>query len=118
MPYKDEETRRLYHRGYWKRNYRGKFAERHREKIKRRKIEIRAWFSELKKSLKCIKCFEDFPGCLDFHYKDYKAGEGHVAASVMVNRGWSKARILKEIEKCDVLCANCHRKYHFKNDEE
>lgn len=30
-----------------------------------------------------------------------------------VVRNFSKARILKEIEKCTPLCANCHRKLHY-----
>jgi cytochrome c553 len=30
----------------------------------------------------------------------------------MVNHGYSKRRIREEIERCVVLCANCHRKTH------
>jgi hypothetical protein len=26
--------------------------------------------------------------------------------------GWSKSKILKEIEKCEILCANYHRMLH------
>lgn len=31
----------------------------------------------------------------------------------MVNHGYSKARILEEMERCIVLCANCHREEHY-----
>ena len=34
------------------------------------------------------------------------------AVSNMVAAGYSKERIMKEINKCIVLCANCHRKVH------
>jgi hypothetical protein len=31
----------------------------------------------------------------------------------MVTSNYSKERIKKEIDKCIVLCANCHRKEHY-----
>ena len=31
----------------------------------------------------------------------------------MISFGYSKDRIEAEIEKCIVLCANCHRKEHY-----
>ena len=30
-----------------------------------------------------------------------------------ISRGWSKQRILDEVAKCRVLCANCHLKHHW-----
>ena len=64
----------------------------------------------------CIKCGEDHPACLDFHHRDQTKKE--VGMSVIARlKGWSKERIMREIAKCDILCANCHRKVHWKAPE-
>jgi hypothetical protein len=83
-------------------------------KKEQRKLYIqqrREWFNELKKTLKCIKCGENHPSCLEFHHRDPKQKEFGIAAFVNTS---NKEKVLKEIEKCDVLCANCHRKHHHK----
>ena len=71
----------------------------------------RIWFDEYKSTLKCKECPENNPACLDFHHRDPSKKE--VTLGDAVRMGWSKERTLKEIEKCDVLCANCHRKLHY-----
>lgn len=76
-----------------------------------RKKRLLIWFQELKSKLKCERCTESDTVCLDFHHIDAKTKEREVAA-VVSNLGWCKERILKEIAKCIVLCANCHRKQH------
>ena len=68
-----------------------------------------AWWKEYKKTLKCSECGEDHPACIDFHHTNDNK-EGNV--SKMVHEA-SKERLLKEIEKCEVICANCHRKRHW-----
>jgi hypothetical protein len=56
----------------------------------------------------CRQCGEADPACLDFHHRD----PSHKIFSVafLVAQGYSLERIMAEIEKCDLLCANCHRK--------
>lgn len=77
-------------------------------KAKRAKQRDRAWYDDMKSKLRCEKCGEDDPACLDFHHN----GNGKDAAvSVMLYRTGRK-KLIKEIEKCSVLCANCHRKLH------
>jgi hypothetical protein len=84
-------------------------------KEKRRKYNddfrksLREWFIEFKSSLSCEKCGESHPACLDFHHRDPSTKELTVARALLI----SKKRVLEEIEKCDVLCANCHRKVHY-----
>jgi len=54
---------------------------------------------------------ESHPICLDFHHVN--PGEKERGLNKIVNTH-NKKLILEEISKCIVLCANCHRKEHFK----
>jgi hypothetical protein len=69
------------------------------------------WYRELKKTLRCSKCGENHPATLEFNHRD--PSEKVKEVSIMVARGWGKRKILKEIEKCSILCANCHRIMHW-----
>ena len=53
----------------------------------------------------CSECGFSNPAALEFHHNRNKFME----LSRMVTCGWSLGAIKKEILKCDVLCANCHR---------
>jgi hypothetical protein len=82
----------------------------HRMEVKdRRRDELKRWFYEYKRdNCRCERCGEDCPHCIDFHH----VGDKTANVSQMVNHGYSKERIKAEIARCDVLCANCHRKLH------
>lgn len=77
-----------------------------------RRAELRAWAYEYKRaSGGCVRCAEDDPACLDFHHIDTDRKE--MTVSSMISYGYSKERLTEEMEKCEVLCANCHRKQHY-----
>ena len=84
-----------------------KNRETQKERVKRRRKEIQVWLLTLK--TECSVCGEGDPICLDWHHVREEK-ETNIAS--VVTLGWGKERILKEIAKCDLLCANCHRKEH------
>jgi len=86
--------------------------EKNRVRVKAHKAKIRKFIRDLKEGLKCSRCPESFWGCLDFHHRNPKEKEFEIREAPYAAP--SIERILKEIAKCDVLCANCHRKEHFK----
>jgi hypothetical protein len=94
----------------WRKWYRAN-AQRKIAWQERRREEIRQWWRELKATMCCSKCGESAPECLHFHHRD--ANEKTIDVSIAVGRAWSKERILDEMAKCDVLCANCHAKHHW-----
>lgn len=94
----------------WRRWYRENSGRKIAWQMRRRR-EIRAWFSELKASKRCEQCGEAAPECLHFHHVDPTKKELSVAQAV--NRAWSRERIMEEVAKCRVLCANCHFKLHW-----
>lgn len=53
----------------------------------------------------CARCTMHDPRCLDFHH----LGDKTENVSIASNQGWSLEHLQEEIEKCIVLCANCHR---------
>ena len=67
------------------------------------------WYKEYKSTLSCNRCPESDAACLVFHHPGDDKTE---TVSQMVGHNRSKALILEEIAKCEVLCANCHRKLH------
>lgn len=54
----------------------------------------------------CVDCREDDPIVLEFDHQFDKTME----VGRLMNGGYSQERILEEIEKCEVVCANCHRR--------
>ena len=94
----------------YRRTWYNKNKDHARGEVTRRKKEIGQWFREYKKTLKCKYCNENCWACLDFHHRDQATKDFEVTR--VVNGGWSKKRILEEIDKCDIVCSNCHRKIH------
>lgn len=86
-----------------------------RDRTKRRAAELREWYRSLKDDRECAECGESRPAALDFHHG---AGEKTMRVSEMVTQGYGKERIRREIRKCTVLCANCHRVRHAGSDGE
>lgn len=71
----------------------------------RRRAEHRARIDELK-AAPCSDCEGQFPPCaMDFHHRDPATKSFGIGQAGLTS--WP--RITEEIEKCDLLCANCHR---------
>ena len=57
---------------------------------------------------RCVDCgYETVPAALEFHHRDPSTKEFGVG-----NWHGSRERLLREANKCDLLCANCHRLRH------
>jgi hypothetical protein len=65
----------------------------------------------IKVSKGCVDCGEKHPACLQFHHRDPSLKLANINRMVILKR--SRQLLLSEIEKCDVLCANCHAKRHW-----
>jgi hypothetical protein len=62
---------------------------------------------DYKSSHPCV-CGESDPACLDFHHRDPSGKTQNVLGFVRSG----VAGVRREIEKCETICANCHRKGH------
>jgi 2-keto-3-deoxy-L-rhamnonate aldolase RhmA len=113
MPYADKQKQREYQRRWNKEHYREN-RNQERERIQKRKAQIGIWFQDFKRGLICETCGESDPACLDFHHTE--KDEKDFTLALVKSWGWGRERILREVAKCQVLCANCHRKKHSKNN--
>ena len=55
----------------------------------------------------CVDCGEADPIVLEF---DHVRGTKQDNVSTLIGRAFSWKRILEEVAKCEVRCANCHRR--------
>ena len=70
---------------------------------------------EQAKSCGCKKCGEKRSYVLDFHHINAE-DKINVIAHMIKSSG--EKTLIEELAKCDVLCANCHREFHFLNQKE
>lgn len=101
-----------YHREYYQRNKERIRARRDRDRENanqnRRAAENRAFVAQLKEASPCTDCGVSYPArVMQFHHLRDKTER----VSQTLAR-WSRERILEEIEKCVLLCANCHALRH------
>ena len=78
-----------------------------RKKIRLKAIEVLGG--------KCMKCgYNKYLEVLEFHHREPTQKEFSISRKGHC-RSWE--RINKEIQKCDLLCANCHRELHAELDK-
>ena len=64
---------------------------------------------------KCERCgYDKNISAFDFHHRDPKNKDSQLDMRHLSNSNMNW--IIEEFEKCDVLCSNCHRKWHSEND--
>ncbi len=94
--------RRTYNRSHYDRN-----KSAYRARNRRANERQREWLRTLKVG-PCVDCRKKYPPCvMDFDHRDPTGKIANV--SVMIQRWNSKKKVLAEIAKCDLVCANCHR---------
>lgn len=105
MPRKDNEKNKEYQREWYKKNK--------QEQIRRNKI-IQAkkalFIREYKQNNPCIKCGEKDIRCLQFHHINPNTKILEICK--LVKNNVSLEKIINEVSKCVILCANCHFKEH------
>jgi 5-methylcytosine-specific restriction endonuclease McrA len=53
--------------------------------------------------------YDKNPNAMDFHHRNPK--EKDIGISRLVMSKWE--RVKHELNKCDLLCSNCHRELHY-----
>lgn len=110
MPLKDKEARKAYNKAYQKKHYEAN-KKYYKDKAKAHNRNQRKWNREYVRRVKsmrgCFDCGEKNPVVLEFdHVRDQKT----MNIADMVNQSYGVDKIKSEIRKCEVRCANCHRK--------
>jgi hypothetical protein len=86
----------------------------------------KAFIRDHRVSLGCQDCGENHPSCLDLHHLDPATKHPHLKTRMLDDgtgrrtyKGWlqmSYDDIEAELQKCVVLCSNCHKKRHWKEE--
>ena len=84
------------------------------EYTKERKRVFFIKYEEYKKKLSCNKCGDTRHYVLEFHHIDQDKKTGTISR-IKQNCNWEQ--LMAEISICEVLCANCHREYHYNNKD-
>lgn len=112
MPYKDKKNQKAAASKHYHNNkliYKQRALDHNKEARSRNKNYVREYLS----THPCVDCGEKDVIVLEF---DHVRGEKSSDISRAVNAGWSLERIKQEIEKCEVRCANCHRRITHKRN--
>lgn len=110
MPYKDKQKQREAAKRHYERN-REAYAARAKIWTKQNIELINNWLLEYLNNHPCVDCSESDIIVLEFDHKDPKSKKFAIKEFRVF--GYSLNTVKLEVEKCDVRCANCHRRRHY-----
>ena len=86
--------------------YHQRVKDRRRAQKRRRARELRAFMDDLKRGKPCANCGQAYePGVMQW---DHRPGCVKVGNLSSMTPRVSRVRLLEEIAKCELVCANCH----------
>lgn len=80
------------------------------KKVNNRLKSFLRWFKH-QPFVMCQKCGEMHYSCLDFHHREPETKTDNIGT--LTQGTHKRSELFTELLKCDILCANCHRKLHF-----
>lgn len=75
---------------------------------RRHRVKIRHYLLEYLLQKACVDCGEKDPIVLEFDHLDRKNKTRQISRFLSGHYSWKKIKV--EIEKCEIRCANCHRR--------
>ena len=103
MPWKDREKQREAIRKHYREN-----KQYYIDKAYKKRDTLRRWVYDLKNNTPCTDCGIQYPYYVtDFDHIEER-GVKLNTISKLINMG-STIQVKRELEKCDLVCANCHR---------
>lgn len=103
--YQCKECTRAFVKSHYKKN-----KEYYTNKAKKRnvkvKLDVQRYILGYLSKHPCVDCDEADPAVLEFDHREHKLKE----VSSLISRRYSLQRIKEEVKKCDIRCANCHRR--------
>ncbi len=105
MPYRTREE----HRAACRRWYNADPQRKVKVQERRRALQARTrdYIQQYKAEHPCVDCGEADPVVLEF---DHVRGEKKCNVANLVGKCWGLGRVREEIAKCEIRCANCHRR--------
>ena len=98
------ECNKEYQRQHYQKN-----KDYYRSKSGEHKRKIRKEVDKLKEAGSCSVCKKSYPApVMDYHH----LGDKSLEVSHMISNSMSREKVFAEIDKCVLLCANCHRLTH------
>ena len=83
-----------------------------RERSNKRRAAKRKFISDYLRAHPCIDCGENDLRVLEF---DHVHATKKTTVKLLMHRAYGMNTMIREIEKCEVRCANCHRKRTLRN---
>ena len=96
-----------------------KDPEKHKQRLRDARAANKQWAIEYKGD-KCESCglIPEYLVVLEFHHKDMNEKEFNISRESNMCLDSFKKKVTPELDKCALLCANCHRTEHAKWNEE
>ena len=108
----DPEARKAYTRWHYEQN-KAAYKKRAVAGRAKAKAQVRGWLLAYLLEHPCIDCGEADPVVLEFDHREGERKLFNIGESI--RRSYGLARVQAEVAKCDVRCANCHRRKTYRD---